>query len=152
MLIFLRLFWYCLFCVLNMLLLREWNGLPAITWLQFYKPHIFLQLQTVPKDSLMRNCTWNDNSTWHNITPSDTEIAMYNIDGAQDSAEWFGLRELPTDTGKFTDSLPYYIGVNVNIISWKSANFKRMWYYFGIEMCMHFCCCFWTILYTFWNS
>ena len=54
---------------------------------------------------------------------------MYNIDGAQDSAEWFGLRELPTDTGKFTDSLPYYIGVNINILSWTSAT------YFGIKIC-----------------
>lgn len=66
----------------------------------------------------MKNCTWNDNATWHNITPIDIEddsSSTSSIKGRQDAAEWFGLRALPADTGKFEDSLPYYIGV-INII------------------------------------
>ena len=70
----------------------------------------------------MRNCTWNDNSTWHNITPSDTDIAMYNIDGAQDSAS--GLRSaqsVPLQLTQTDGDAALFTGIIFLILQIKSA-------------------------------
>jgi len=59
----------------------------------------------VPKSLLMKNCT----DVVGNMTVPSTDE---HFQGVQDSFKWLGLRTLPVNTGEYTDSLPYYIGVS----------------------------------------